>query len=329
MKRRSKVRATAAKARRPKSTKLKHHGAPNEAAGVASTARIGEDEVARLTRELSEERRQRIATSEVLHLLSGSHGDLSRLFDTILTNATNLCQANFGTLFLCEGDAFRVVAQHNAPPAYAELRQREPLVRARPMLRVAETKQFVQMVDVRDYAASNPADKDAAAFAKVSGVRTVISVPMLQDGGVVGAIAIYRQEVRAFNDREIALLKSFAAQAVIAIENARLLNELRQRTDNLSQRTTDLTEALEQQTATSEVLQVISNFSGDLEPVFATILEKAVRICDATFGNIYRFDGEFFHLVATHNTPPAYAEKRKQCPYRPHPNSDIGRMVVD
>ena len=136
MKRRSKVRAKAAKARRPKSTKLKHHGAPNEATGVASPVRIGEGEIARLTRELNEERKQRTATSQVLHLLSGSHGDLSRLFDTILTNATNLCQANFGTLYLYEGDAFRVVAQHNAPPAYAELRQREPLVRARPMLRM-------------------------------------------------------------------------------------------------------------------------------------------------------------------------------------------------
>jgi hypothetical protein len=122
-------------------------------------------------------------------LLSGSHGDLNRLFDTILTNATNLCQANFGTLHLYEGDAFRVVAQHNVPPAYAEFRQREPLVRARPMLRMAETKQLFQIADVRAYAASNPADKDVAAFAKLSGVRTVISVPMLKNGEMVGAIA--------------------------------------------------------------------------------------------------------------------------------------------
>jgi GAF domain-containing protein len=167
------------------------------------------------------------------------------------------------------------VAQHNAPRAYAELRRREPLVRGRLLFRAAETKQVVQIADVREDVASNPADKDVAAFAKVSGVRTVLIVPMLKDREVVGTIVIYRQEVRAFNDREIELLKSFAAQAVIAIANARLLNELRQRTDDLSERTADLTEALEQQTATSEVLQVISRSPDDLEPVFASMLEKS------------------------------------------------------
>jgi GAF domain-containing protein len=197
-----------------------------------------ETEVTRLTRELSEERRQRTATSKVLHLLSGSHGELNRLFDTILTNATNLCQANFGTLYLYEGDAFRMVAMFNAPSAYAELRQREPLVRAHPMMRMAETKQPMQTADVRELVASNPADKDAAAFAKASGVRTVVTVPMTKDGEMVGAIVIYRQEVRIFGDREIELIKDFASQAVIAIENARLLNKLRH--------------SLEQQTATSQ-----------------------------------------------------------------------------
>ena len=166
------------------------------------------------------------------------------------------------------------------------------------MLRAAETKQLVHFADLREYVASNPTDKDAATFAKLSGVRTLLIMPMLKDREVVGTIVIYRQEVRTFNDREIELLKSFAAQAVIAIENARLLNELRQ--------------SLEQQTATADVLQVVSSSLGDLEPVFATMSEKAVRICDATFGNIYRWDGEALHLVATHDTPPAFAEARKQ-----------------
>jgi class 3 adenylate cyclase/putative methionine-R-sulfoxide reductase with GAF domain len=151
--------------------------------------------------------------------------------------------------------------------------------------------------------ASNPADKDAAAFAKVSGVRTLLEVPMLKDRKVVGAIVIYRQEVRTFNDREIELLKSFADQAVIAIENARLLNELRQRTTDLTERTADLTEALEQQTATSEVLQVISGSPGDLQPVFAAMLEKAVRICDAKFGTLYLVEDGRLRLVAAQQAP--------------------------
>jgi len=142
MKRRFKAGSEIGKGPRRKAPNPKRRNAPKAITRSNSSHDTREVEVARLTRELSEERRQRTATSEVLHLLSGSHGDLGRLFDTILTNATNLCQANFGTLYLYEGDAFRVVAQHNAPHAYAELRQREPLVRARPMLRMAETKQF-------------------------------------------------------------------------------------------------------------------------------------------------------------------------------------------
>src|SRR5262249_15261076 len=199
------------------------------------------------------------------------------------------------------GDAFRVVAQHNAPPAYAELRQREPLVRARPMLRMRETKQFHQEVDVRDYVASNPADRDAAAFAKVSGVRTVISVPMLRDGEAVGAIVVYRQEVRRFDGREIELLKSFAAQAVIAIENARLLNELRQ--------------SLEQQTATAEVLRIISTSPNDLDPVFRTMLTNARRLCEADFVQmlLHQGDGHFLN-VAMLNAPRAFVDLRKREP---------------
>jgi adenylate cyclase len=213
---------------------------------VSSSAPIQDAEVARLTRELNEEQKQRTATSEVLRLLSGSHGDLNRLFDAILANATNLCQANFGTLLFYEGDAFRMVAMYNVPPAFAELRRREPLVRTAALLRMAETKQLLHMADLTEYAASHPADRDAAAFAKLTGVRTVISVPLLKDGDVIGAIVIYRQEVRSFGDREIELIKNFAAQAVIAIENARLLKELRERTEdveklnkNLEQRVAD------------------------------------------------------------------------------------------
>jgi GAF domain-containing protein len=321
MKRRSTVSGGRAKSRNLKATKRKRSSASDKALSSASPHVSAEAELARLTRELTDERRQRMATSEVLRLLSGSHRDLNHLFDTILANATNLCQANFGTLSLCEGDAFRIVAMHNVPSGLAELRRREPLVRAGPLLHMAQTKRLLHIADYAEYVASHPADSDAAAFSKLTGVRTTLEVPMLKEDDVVGAIVIYRKEVRRFDDREIALIKDFAAQAVIAIENARLLNELRQRT-------TDLTEALEQQTATSEVLQVISSSPGDLQPVFGSMLENAVRICDATFGNIYRWDGEALHLLAAQNTPPAFAEARKRLPRHPSPNTPAGRTIA-
>ena len=328
MKRRSKVSGGRAKSRNLKATKRKRSSASDKALSSASPHVSAQAELARLSRELTDERRQRMATSEVLRLLSGSHGNLNRLFDTILANATNLCQANFGTLSLCEGDTFRIVAMDNVPPGLAELRRREPLVRAGPLLRMAETKRLLHIADYTEYVASHPADSDAAAFAKLTGVRTILEAPMLKDDDVVGAIVIYRKEVRRFDDREIAAIKDFAAQAVIAIENARLLNELRQRTTDLTERTADLTEALEQQTATSEVLQVISSFPGDLQPVFAAMLENAARICDAKFGNIFRWDGDALCLIATHNTPPAFAEYRKRRPLPLKPNLPFSRMVA-
>jgi hypothetical protein len=167
---------------------------------------------------------------------------------------------------------------------------------------------LLHIADYTEYVASHPGDSDAATFAKLTGVRTTLEVPMLKNNDVVGAMVIYRTEVRNFDDREMALVKDFAAQAVIAIENARLLNELRQRT-------TDLTEALDQQTATSDVLQVISSSPGDLVPVFATMLENATRVCDADFGVLTLYEGEDrFRVVAMHNAPPAYAELRQREP---------------
>ena len=145
-------------------------------------------------------------------------------------------------------------------------------------------------------------------------------MPLLQENDLVGTISIYRREVRPFTDKQVELVKNFAAQAVIAIENARLLNELRQRTD-------DLTESLEQQTATSEVLRVISSSPGDLEPVFASMLENAIRICGANLGGIYRVDGEVMHLVATHNLPEAYEVVRSTRPFRPGPKHFFRRMI--
>ena len=176
------------------------------------------------------------------------------------------------------------------------------------------------------------ADPEYGAFARgyqrAFGYRTYLGVPLPRDGTTIGSFSLTRDEVSPFTEKQIELATTFAAQAGIAIENARLLNELRQRTTDLSQRTADLTESLEQQTATSEVLQVISSSPGDVQPVFATMLENAVRICDATFGNIYRWDGTALHLVSSHNTPPAYAEHRRHSPFRADQNNAVAQMIT-
>ena len=327
MKRRSTVSGKPAKVRRPKASRSKRVPPPNETSHPTSSPAGTEGEVARLTSELNEARERQTATSEVLGIISGSSGEIQGVFDAILANATRLCEANFGTMTLHQDGVFRLAAAHNVPRAYTEIRQRDPVIRSGPLTRGAATKQPFQIHDC----SKDPAYKEDdgfRVFVDKAGGRSAVGIPMLKDQELIGAITIFRQEVRPFTDKQIDLVKNFAAQAVIAIENARLLNELRQRTTDLTERTTDLTEALEQQTATSKVLQVISSSPGDLEPVFATMLENAVRICDARFGNIYRWGGEVLLLVATENTPPAFAEARKSGPLRHSPNDPIGRMIA-
>ncbi|MGO9685323.1 MAG: GAF domain-containing protein, partial [Beijerinckiaceae bacterium] len=287
----------------------------------------GLQELERKTKELNEALEQQTATSEVLRVISSSPGDLKPIFAVILENATRLCQANFGVLFLCEGDAYRAVAMHNAPSAYVEARQREQLVSmtgTTMLAQVARTKRTIQTADLTKSPAYHKNPQNTQFFVRLTGARSFVAVPMLKDDELVGTIAIYRQEVRSFTDKQIELVQNFASQAVIAIENTRLLTELRQRT-------ADLTESLEQQTATSEVLQIISSSPGDLEPVFATMLQNAVRICDAKFANIYRWEGETMRIVAALNTPPALAEFRRRSPILPlavSPKSLMGRMVA-
>ena len=255
-------------------------------------------ENARLLNELRQSLEQQTATSQVLQIISSSPSDLEPVFQAMLENAVRICRANFGNLFLYEDDAYRVVAMHNAPEGYADLRRSGP-VRPPPetaLGRVAATKQVVQIEDLMKSEAYAKGVPLAVTGVSHADIRTLLAVPMLKDDRLVGAIVIYRREVRPFEEKQIELLQNFAAQAVIAIENARLLNELRQRT-------TDLGEALEQQTATSEVLQVISSSPGELEPVFSAMLARATRICGAEFGNLFLREGEYFRAVAWHGEP--------------------------
>jgi GAF domain-containing protein len=304
MKRRSRAGGGPIKGRRRKTPEPRRSNAP-EAGGRSKSAPAQEDtQVARLTRELSEARQQQTATSDVLQVISSFAGQLEPVFQTVLANVTRLCGAKFANLLLYEGGPFRVAFLYGAPPALAAFRRREPIVRPGrkddPLCRVATTKQLQHVADIRTEKAYIEHDPPIVAMADMSGARTLLLVPMLKENELVGVIGIYRQEIRPFTDKQIALVKNFAAQAVIAIENARLLNELRQ--------------SLEQQTATSEVLQVISSSPGDLEPVFASMLENAVRICDAKFGIMNFPEPGGVRPVAMHNVPEAFAELRRRDP---------------
>ena len=274
-------------------------------------------ENARLLNELRESLQEQTATAEVLQVISGSPADLQPVFATMLEKAVRICKANFGNIFRWHDDALHLVAPYNIPPAFAEFRKRAPFRpdAENPIGRMVETKTVVHVADLAaESRYKERLDQGMVAAVELGGVRTFVAVPMLRESELIGALIIYRQEVRPFTDKQIALVTNFAAQAVIAIENARLLTELR--------------ESLEEQTATSDVLKVISSSPGDLQPVFAAMLEKAVRICDATFGNIYRWDGDALQLVATHNTPPAYAEHRKHSPFRAEQNNSVAQMIT-
>jgi GAF domain-containing protein len=278
----------------------------------------------RLLNELRESLQQQTATADVLRVISSSPGELEPVFQNLLDNATRLCVADFGLIFECKGNVFQLMAQLGADQAYVEYLQREPF-HPGPETLTGRVLQARGPVQIEDFAKSKGYfDRDPLAVVAVEqgGVRTTLGVPLLKENELIGVIALYRQEVRLFTDKQIELLENFAAQAVIAIENTRLLNELRQRTDNL-------TESLNQQTATSEILRVISSSRTDLQPVFDTIVASAVRLCGARMGAVFRFDGKLIHLVAHHNyTPEVLEVLHRTHPRPPQPDQVSGRVIL-
>jgi signal transduction histidine kinase len=289
--------------------------ATNKSTSFQESAQNVEYELDLRTRELAEALEQQTATAEVLKIISASPTDLQPVLDAVVRSAARFCEADDVTIFELDGQDLRSTAHWGAVPQ--DMGVRFPCLRGHVSGRTVLERRPVHVVDLQAETEEFP---EGSAFAKRLGHRTTAGVPLLRHGVAVGTIQLRRAEVKPFTDKQIALLGTFADQAVIAIENARLLNQLRQRT-------ADLSESLEQQTATSEVLRVISSSPGELEPVFQAILENATRICGAKIGILFRYENGAYSAIATLGVTPAYAEYLNRGPIQPGPTTGLGRVA--
>jgi hypothetical protein len=314
MKRRSTARSASVKPRRRKAA-VKGRNAPKSAQIAGAGPKL-----AQLVRERNQALEQLSAASEVLKIISASPSDLRPVFDALAENAARLCHGFDVYIQLREGNLVRYVAHYGGViPISPLVGETRPLTRDLVIGRAMLESRLIHLLDAQAEAEEFP---EGSAIARRTGYRSIIAVPLMRQGYAIGTIAVRRVEARFFSDKEVELLSNFAAQAVIAIENARLLTELRQRT-------ADLSETLEQQTATFEVLKVISSSPGKLEPVFRAILENATRICGAKIGILFRFDDGAYTAVATLGVTAEYNEYLSRGPVRGGPGTGLGRIAAN
>ena len=269
-------------------------------------------QIALLTRERDEALERQNATGEILASITGSTTDLSPVFEAIVRNLLRLFGTRFAIVTLVR-DGMLVLAGFEGEPGFEKFADNFP-VRLDEHTFAGKALLAGRAIQLTPVIGNPESPPFAVSSARKFGFNSQLAAPMLREGRVIGAIVTAHRDATPFNDKQLALIKSFAAQAVIAIENTRLLSELR--------------ESLEQQTATADVLRVISTSPGDLEPVFQSMLANAVRICDAAAGNVYRWDGEELRLVTAHNTPPAFVELIKRTPQRASTDNIVGRMLA-